>query len=285
MRFTLYILTGLFLPLTAFAFPQAPIDSLERPLSFLSLENIEYDYNGIVKLSNCSASLIRFNNQPEDSQAYVLTNGHCLKTFFGGFLQPGEVRYKESSNRRMDAYINVNETVRIRANSLVYGTMTDTDAALYRINSTYKDLKDKGIEAFYLSDQRPSVNDDIHIVSGYWREGFSCSIEKFVHELHESNWVMKDSIRYSPQGCEVYGGTSGSPVILAGERLVVGVNNTGNESGQECKMNNPCEVDEDGNITVIEGRGYAQQTYWFYSCLDENFDIDLDIEGCRLPKP
>ena len=96
---------------------------------------------------------------------------------------------------------------------------------------------------------------------------------------------MKDSIRYSPTGCEVYGGTSGSPVIAKGERVVVGVNNTGNESGKECKMNNPCEIDESGNVTVIKGRGYAQQTYWFYSCLSMDFDIDLAKPGCELPKP
>ena len=96
---------------------------------------------------------------------------------------------------------------------------------------------------------------------------------------------MVDSIRYSDPGCEVYGGTSGSPVIRKGERVVVAVNNTGNESGQECTMNNPCEVDNEGNILVIEGRGYAQQTYWFATCMDENFELDLNQKGCMLPKP
>ncbi len=96
---------------------------------------------------------------------------------------------------------------------------------------------------------------------------------------------MKDSIRYSKKGCEVYGGTSGSPVIAKGERVVVGVNNTGNESGKLCTNNNPCEIDVNGNKKVLKGRGYAQQTYWVYSCLNEEFDIDLSKQGCNLPKP
>ena len=50
-------------------------------------------------------------------------------------------------------------------------------------------------------------------------------------------------------------------------------------------MNNPCEVDADGNITVDQGAAYGQQTWWIYTCLTATRTIDLNKSGCQLPKP
>jgi len=282
------ILAFIFLLFThnALAFPVGPEVDLDAPLVELPEVDNDYDFNGIVGMSNCSASLVHFAGQPDTSKAYVLTNGHCLGGLFGGgFPRPGEVRYKKPDFRRMNAFVDINTRVRIQSELLVYGTMTNTDSALFRLKQTYKELQNKGIESLEMSAEAPLVDDEIQIISGYHRKGFQCSVEKIIHNLKEGDWTMKDSIRYSETGCEVYGGTSGSPVIRKGERLVVGVNNTGNESGKECTNNNPCEVNEQGDINVIKGRGYGQQTYWFATCLDDEFDIDLNVEGCLLPKP
>ena len=62
------------------------------------------------------------------------------------------------------------------------------------------------------------------------------------------------------------------------------VNNTGNESGEECTRDNPCEVDEEGTTTYVKGYSYAQQTYWLYTCLNEKREIDTSVNGCELPK-
>ena len=69
-------------------------------------------------------------------------------------------------------------------------------------------------------------------------------IDKFIFMVKEANWTFKDSIRYT-DGCDTIGGTSGSPIIEAGTRTVIGVNNSANESGRKCTMNNPCEISED----------------------------------------
>lgn len=281
----LSVLIILFFSTSSFAFPEVPDLDLDASLDYVSQRDVEYDFNGIVAMRNCSASLVRFPGQPADSKAYVLTNGHCTGGLFGGFPQPGEVIYKKRDRRSMNAFVDLNEKVKIQSQMLVYATMTDTDAALFRVSDTYESLEQKGVKALEMLDKRPVVGEDIEIVSGYWRKGFSCSIETFIHELHEGAWVMKDSIRYSDPGCEVYGGTSGSPVIAKGTRLVVGVNNTGNESGEKCTNNNPCEVNANGDINIIKGRGYAQQTWWFATCLDDKFDIDLSVAGCLLAKP
>lgn len=268
---------------SAYAFPEAPFNALENPiLDSIKMNAGEYDFEGIVKLSNCSGSVIRFTGQSLDDRAIVLTNGHCLGR---PFLKPGEVVYKKQVRRRMRVSDRNMKFHRVQATELIYGTMTDTDSALYRLKETYRDLERLNIRPFELSEARSYEGVDIQIVSGYWERGYSCKIDKFVYILREAGWTFRDSIRYTKQGCRVIGGTSGSPIIQTGTRVVIGVNNTGNESGRRCTMNNPCEVDENDNIIVRRDNGYGQQTYQFYSCLtNSRNDIDLSKAGCKLPK-
>jgi hypothetical protein len=97
---------------------------------------------------------------------------------------------------------------------------------------------------------------------------------------------MQQSIKYTEPGCLVIGGTSGSPIIETGTRTVIGVNNTGNEDGLSCRMNNPCEVDKQGNISYQKGWSYGQQTYWVYSCRNSTTgELDLNLPGCKLAQP
>jgi hypothetical protein len=65
----------------------------------------------------------------------------------------------------------------------------------------------------------------------------------------------------------------------------VGVNNTINENGQKCTLNNPCEVNSNGTITYRRGQGYGQETYWVTTCLNSSNAIDLTLSGCLLPRP
>ena len=129
---------------------------------------------------------------------------------------------------------------------------------------------------------------DIEIISGYWRRGFSCAVENIVHNLKEGDWDFFDSIGYT-KPCKVYGGTSGSPVLSVESGEVIGVNNTGSERGRRCTINNPCEVDKSGNVKVIKDKGYAQNTFWIYNCVDasseETLAFDFELPGCLLTKP
>ncbi|MCR9202994.1 MAG: serine protease [Halobacteriovoraceae bacterium] len=255
----------------------APLKSnVEPPISTQS-----YDFEGIVKLSNCSGSLVRFKGQPLDTKGIVLTNGHCVSR---RFIKPGQIILNKRDRRRMRVADTNMRFTRIRAEKILYGTMTGTDAALFRIEQTYEELERKGISALELSDVRPYVDTEIEVISGYWERGYSCHIEKFIHQMREADWVFEDSLRYSRPGCETIGGTSGSPIIDKDKRTVIGVNNTGNESGRECTMNNPCEVDANGNVNVIKGASYGQQTYWFYDCVTPDYEIDPNLPGCKLTK-
>jgi V8-like Glu-specific endopeptidase len=271
------LLIGFVYSTAAFGYPVA---TEPRPL-FPPAFAAGYDFEGTVALSNCSGSLVRFEGQPESSQAYVLTNGHCYE---GGFPAPGTIIYKKASTRSFTLLKpDATDAGRIRAHTVVYATMTKTDAALYRVNETYEEIFRKfKIRPLMMASTHPTVNLPIQVLSGYWRRGYSCNIDGFVHRLVEGVWESNDSIRYSNPGCEVIGGTSGSPVVATGTRTVVGVNNTGNESGRKCTDNNPCEINEKGDVFYQKGLSYGQQTYWFYSCLTPNFDIDVNSLACEL---
>lgn len=242
----------------------------------------DFNFEGIVGLSNCSGALVQLENGRDTDNGLILTNGHCLEF---GMPQPGQFVYGKPSTRSFHLFgANTNTFSKVNATQVIYSTMTKTDMTLYKLRETYAEIKTNfGINPLTLSSQHPSVNEPLEVISGYWGRGYSCNIETFVNKLSEAGWVSEDSIRYSRPGCEVIGGTSGSPVIRAGTRTVIGVNNTGNESGDECTENNPCEIDPAGNVSAHKGFSYGQQTYWIYTCLNQSNEFDLSVPGCLLP--
>ena len=277
----LLVAIAICLPFSAQALPlprTAPAMLQELPESFTT----SYNFEGIIALSNCSGSLMRFENSKDTDKAMVLTNGHCLE---GGFPSPGEFVANQRSSRRLQVYDAANRRAgTLNATKIIYASMTRTDITIYELQETYAQiLANYNVRPFTLVSAHPTIGTNIQVISGYWNRGYSCSIEAFSHELHEEGYIWEDSVRYSRPGCEVIGGTSGSPVVNAdGSRTIVAINNTINEDNQKCTMNNPCEVDEKGNISYHEGYGYAQQTYQIYSCLNKDNQFDLSVEGCKL---
>lgn len=238
---------------------------------------------GTVALSNCSGSVVRFPSSLDTDPALVLSNGHCLST---GFPEPGEVLVNQASSRTFSLLNSAGTRVAtLRASKLAYGTMTDTDVSIYQLTSTYATIKNAyGISALTVQDTHPVAGTPITVASGYWKRLYSCSIDGFVYRLKEGDWTWKDSVRYT-SACQTIGGTSGSPVIDQSTGKVVAVNNTGNEDGQRCTENNPCEVDASGNVTVRQGINYAQETYLIPACFTTGNQLSLNKAGCTLPKP
>ncbi len=241
----------------------------------------KYDFRGIVALSNCSGSIVRFDDSKDTDKAMVLSNGHCV-----GMLKPGSATINKPTRSVFTVLDqSAGKLGQVFAEKIIYATMTKTDASLFLLKETFQDIENKfAIKALTLSRKAPPTTMPIEIISGYWKRGYSCQIETYVSVLKEAEWVWTDSLRYSRPGCETIGGTSGSPVIEAGTRTVVAVNNTGNESGQKCTMNNPCEISEDGDQKAYKGYSYAQQTYWFYGCRNGLGEFDATQPECVLPK-
>ncbi|MDJ0341836.1 serine protease [Streptomyces sp. H10-C2] len=244
---------------------------------------VTVDFAGTVSLSNCSGSLIKMPTSAATDPAIVMSNGHCLS---GGFLNPGESIVNVASSRSFGLLNSAGSRVAtLRATKIAYATMTDTDISLYQLNTTYARIQSNyGIKPLELSATHPVAGNAIKVVSGYWKRIYSCNIDAFVYRLHEDSWIWKDSVRYT-SSCNTIGGTSGSPVVDVAGGKVVAINNTGNENGERCTINNPCEVDQNGNVTVHQGINYAEETYLITQCVAAGNKIDLNLPGCTLPKP
>ncbi|MFD9437421.1 serine protease [Streptomyces sp. NPDC060006] len=240
-------------------------------------------FAGTVSLSNCSGSVVRLPDSEDNDPALVMSNGHCLES---GFPGPGEVVVDQPSSRTFGLLNSAGTRVAtLRASKIAYATMTDTDVSLYQLTTTYGQIRSSyGISPLTLNDTHPVAGRAITVVSGYWKRTYACSIDGFAHRLKEGSWTWKDSVRYT-SACRTIGGTSGSPVIDNATGNVVAVNNTGNEDGGRCTDNNPCEVDQSGNVTVRAGINYGQQTYQIPACFGLDSKLDLDASGCTLPKP
>jgi hypothetical protein len=236
-----------------------------------------------IALNNCSAALVRYPTSVDTDRGLMLTNGHC---FEGGFLAAGVViqnRASTRSGRLLGATGNALGTV--RADRVLYATMTGTDVTLYRLTATFAALRSQfGATALTLSDTHPADGTTMAIPSGFFKRIWNCQVNGFPATLRESVWTWHDSIRYST-GCTLIHGTSGSPIVDAATGRVIGINNTGNDDGAVCTLSNPCEVDANGNPTVRKGQSYGQETYWFTTCLGASNVINLAKAGCLLTKP
>lgn len=244
-----------------------------------------YNFLGTVKLNDCSGSLIRFENSKDSDQALVLTNGHCVDTDQGDMMGANVFisHRKEARNFRFLAADGSLKPGSESSSELLFATITWNDIALYQLTATYAEIKNKfAVDALVLDSQHPRAGIAIDVLSGYWQRGYSCKIDTFVFELHEEPFISKDSMRYSADGCHTIHGTSGSPVIAHDTGKVVGINSTGNDNGEKCTMDNPCEVSANGDIFYQKGLSYADETYVIYSCLNAANQFELSTPGCKV---
>jgi hypothetical protein len=239
--------------------------------------------NATIALNNCSGSLVRWPSSVDTDRALMLTNGHCYE---GGFINAGVVLQNKTSTRTGTLLNSSGASLgTVQADKVIYATMTNTDVTLYELTDTYAALKTRtGVTALTVSASHPTDGNGISIPSSYWKQIWTCTVNGFVPTLKEDQWTWHDSIRYSST-CDTTHGTSGSPIIDTTSGLIVGINNTGNDDGEMCTLDNPCEVDANGTTHAYQGQSYGEETYWFTTCLGASRTIDLTVSGCLLTKP
>ena len=117
----------------AFSFPTPPAQG-SGPSALLMDD--DYDFEGILGLSNCSGSLVRFDDSEGSDPGLVLSNGHCV-----GMIDPGVVLTDRSSYKRFTVLDEDGSRIgSLRARRLLYATMTDTDLSLFELRESYDDI-------------------------------------------------------------------------------------------------------------------------------------------------
>lgn len=238
-----------------------------------------YNFEGLAWLDECSGSFVRFENSHPTDKAMAMTNAHCLGITAGTVQvnQPYELEfYPLSKDGKADEKSMLGTRV-------IYATLGVTDLALVELDKTFEELPDQ--KFLTLAREPAFVKLDIDVITGLFSEGYSCIIDHIAAGLKEDAAIFIQALRYGPE-CQLYYGTSGSPVIDRATGKIVAINATGNESGEKCTANNPCELDDAGQVVAFaKGYGYALQTALVYDCLTADRQIDLDLPTCRLPIP
>lgn len=217
---------------------------------------------GAIIGNRCSASVVRTDHAKPGDQALLLTNGHCVPER----PAPGQTL----TDVAMDLPVTIGDRqgylqAKARTTRLVHATMTGTDTALFRLDQTYAQLQVKHVKIFKLSGQSAKPGQQVDVISAGNGKRFSCTIDAVVPHLREEGYTQDNAYRYNPECTPSHGG-SGSPIVLKDGVTVVGVHSTGNDSGEQCTANNPCEVAADGTVTVRQGARYGQQIKHLVAC-------------------
>ena len=246
--------------------------------------------NGTVKINNgCSGALIRAPKGAATDRAVVLTNGHCVSPR----PAPGETIGSHAPAPTAFTPVMISDDAgnvvqRSRVARVLGATMTGTDIAVLELDATYEEIGAHGVNALMLAPSGPRPGDAIQVLSALSQQDWTCTVGAVVPELREGGYTMKDSIRYLlGSGCDgeaagLSHGDSGSPIVNSDTREIVGIHNTGNDDGEECTDDNPCEITADGTVLTTRGAKYGQQTADLISCFDGGRTFSLTAPGCRL---
>ena len=126
----------------------------------------------------------------------------------------------------------------------------------------------------------------VRLPSSWHQRDYACATDGTVPWLREGAWTWGRVLRLT-KDCDAPGGGSGSPIVRADTNEVVAVFGTGyDDDGFPCTVMNPCEIDENGAISVpYKGRPYAHLVLGLHACFDAGGRLDPTAAGCPLPRP
>lgn len=251
--------------------------------------------NGAAIVNGCSGALFTLDGRGEDLPALVITNGHCLRwKDVGGsttFLPAGETLLDFEDRRLADNTFLLlqSETTAIKATvkRLVFATMTVTDVAIYELNATARELRERHGLRPLLLDRRPFRDGDaVDVHSGLYNRTQSCAVDGRA-TLREGPYRTENGLRLTTE-CRLYVGFSGSPILRAGERVFAGLANTHHDPeapGPDCGFNKPCEVDgATGETRPQPHRSYGVPVDFLSGCHDGSSGrFDFARATCRVP--
>ena len=252
---------------------------------------------GTVQLFNvCSASFITLKERSKSERGLVLTSGHCVERgtakLFGRMdvPAPGEIllNVKERRTFTLDTGNPAAPRACLSADELTYAIMTGLDLAIYRLTETYEEIERRtGARPLMIAaDAQMPAGMRVRMPSAWHQRQKTCAMDRMVASVREGLWTLGPVMRLTRE-CDPRPGFSGSPVIREDTNEVIGVLSSGYEGdGAPCTINNPCEIAEDGTVSVAgRGQGYAYLVHQLNACRDQRGSFDLTAAGCQLPRP
>lgn len=193
-------------------------------------ENTNYNqFDAIVRVGNCSGSIIALPDSEPSDKALLLTNGHCYNNNF----RPGDVVVGMPSRAKVLLF-NGNSTYKVGSfytTRALYSTTTGTDMTIYETSMTDQDLARRyGTTPRIVSETPVAVGEQVGVTSGYWKRTWDCTMTTNVDKLKEGDWTWNGAYRMEGPDCLTRSGSSGSPVLNS-QGQIVAVNNTANFNG------------------------------------------------------
>ncbi|OJX68310.1 MAG: hypothetical protein BGO95_00955 [Micrococcales bacterium 73-13] len=293
----LALLTGCVAPPPIEPAPVPP-GELPEPAPPLGLDELAA-WSGVAQLnagSLCSATLI--DTAVPSGPAYLLTNGHCVGDVGRPAQQTTLGMPWGGTAEFLRADGGLDGTLVVDVVELAYSTMRLTDTAVVRLDRTLGELEAFGLRPVPIADAEPRSGDVVvnvgipvqDLASDDWvlRRG-QCGLER-QHTLIEFHWLWQHVWANDCPG--IIQGSSGSGLFRVGDdgapaAVVAMINTTTGGStvanGGLCFLNRPCEVAQDGTVTMLEDRSYAQSVAGVGRCFDPVTGVFALADACPLP--
>lgn len=210
---------------------------------------------GIAKLSNCSGALVIFDGMPTTARALVVTQAQCLT---GRQPRPGAVFTNRLAIRALNLIDASGKAHAVTTRRLLYATQTDTDLAVYELGDSYNEVQFKtSIRPLFLTAAPPILGQNLELISAHGPRRWSCAVEGFVREVRDERRRFTDVIQLSDE-CRIDAAVpAGIPAVDLATRT----------------------------LFALHGKQrLTQQVYALAGCVDQNFEVDLELASCELPK-
>ncbi len=262
----------------------------------LNHEGQNQAYSGVGRYANkCTATFLK--PTPGEiapaSPAYVLTAGHCAA------LSGKDDVLIDAAGNGGAAFNYFTDTrdrqVSYRVKRVRWSSMKGTDLAVLELDATYGELIRAGLHPLELSAGPPAASEAITVVgvpaehvraSEVFLRSVECTQNGAV-DLRESVWTFRGF--YRNDCSDMFGGSSGSPVLSGSTGKVIGVLNTTTIGvtrfgpGFDCALNQPCEITAKGSRS-IPNTSYAAPVSALVGCFSEKGVFDLTRADCRLDR-
>jgi hypothetical protein len=264
--------------------------------SLLYGQSLNGPFLGTGSFLSCSGSIAAFSDYKKYHFALFITNGHCTRRghkkprhprqstrFEDTLLGPYEVIKNVPSN--VDIHINNHKSTELvlKASELVLATMYKKDLAIYKLKKNYGELLEShNIEPFLISSSEELIAGEtiVEMISGLKYDYYQCKFSGVAPLVRESKWAWHDVLKMQGECSQSRGGNSGSPLVIANTRKIVGLHNSRYHGGTACSLFNPCEEGDDGQISVFRSGSYGQSLDELQLCRDKEGRLNPNVSSC-----